>query len=334
MSTQSLFNYLRTETSATCQDDLLLRFGDAPTELQAAVESAVVLPLPELIRISVTGKDRARFLHNFCTNNINDLQPGCVCEAFFTDVKAKIVAHGYVAAAADQLEIWMLPGAEEQLLRHLDRYIITDDVKLESMSPAAPIAVTGPRAQDTLASAGLPAPSADSTIQHAPQTAALRVAWNGRPMIFVDTESPIDAWHALTSAGARAAGWDVFEHLRMQEGLPRIGIDLTSDHMAPEADRNQTAISYTKGCYLGQEPIARLDAMGHVNRKLFRCTIVESTDTADDPETLPLVTGYSDIGGDVRAMAVLPIKLIGADGQATGRRPDGSIVRLQTRADS
>ena len=73
----------------------------------------------------------------------------------------------------------------------------------------------------------------------------------------------------LTAAEVNAAGLE-FERLRIRERFPVINQDLSIDNMAPEAERNASAISYVKGCYLGQEPIARLDAMGHVNRAL-RC---------------------------------------------------------------
>ncbi|MFN8709672.1 MAG: hypothetical protein ACK50J_23620, partial [Planctomyces sp.] len=87
-----------------------------------------------------------------------------------------------------------------------------------------------------------------------------------------DIEATASAWQSLPDELA-AAGWKLappaeFERLRILERLPKIGVDLTSDHMAPEADRNAQAINYKKGCYLGQEPIARLDAMGHINRAL------------------------------------------------------------------
>jgi folate-binding Fe-S cluster repair protein YgfZ len=71
------------------------------------------------VRLLASGRDRAKFLHNFCTNNIKALETGSACEAFFTDVKARILAHGYVLAFEDAHEIWISPGDPAALLKHL-----------------------------------------------------------------------------------------------------------------------------------------------------------------------------------------------------------------------
>ena len=112
-------------------------------------------PVAEFVRIRATGADRAKFLHNFCTNNINDLTAGSGCEAFFTDVKAKVLAHGWILAGDDCHELWMLPGDAQTILQHLNRYIITEDVTIESV-PAGwqMLAVMGPGTCDVLASIG------------------------------------------------------------------------------------------------------------------------------------------------------------------------------------
>src|SRR5690606_4691273 len=79
--------------------------------------------------------DRAAFLHNMCTNHIRDLVPGGGCEAFFTDVKGKVVAHAIVLAGKDETLLLLLsPGQIERLLPHLDRYIIREDVQLADVT--------------------------------------------------------------------------------------------------------------------------------------------------------------------------------------------------------
>lgn len=331
MSTTSLSEFIRSEHSAQVDGDTILNFGDVHGERQAAAESAVAVPLPALIRIAVTGKDRARFLHNFCTNNINDLPPQHVCEAFFTDVKAKIIGHGYVAATDDRLEIWMLPGDQDALLKHLDRYIITDDVQLQALSPIESVAIIGPQSSTMLQAANLPE-AEQNQLAEDDGTAAVTLQWDECPLHLLHATDPVAAWQSLVKSGARPAGFEVFEDLRIREAFPRIGVDLTADHMAPEANRNRSAISYTKGCYLGQEPIARLDALGHVNRQLFKVSIVESesADADQDPAKLPLITSLSGSAEDRCGLSVLPIKSIDANGQAVARLDDGLVVRVQT----
>jgi hypothetical protein len=91
--------------------------------------------------------------------------------------------------------------------------------------------------------------------------------------------------------GIVPAGAAVFEALRIEAGFPRYGVDITDDNIAQEAGRTRQAISFTKGCYLGQEPIARLDAMGHVNRELRGVRL------ADGPVPLPMSAVFDEGGG-------------------------------------
>jgi folate-binding protein YgfZ len=162
--------------------------------------------------------------------------------------------HGFVRADEESHEVWAFPGDEDVLLPHLDRYIITEDVALKSASA------------ETAAFAVLGEP-ADSSIDGA---LMVRTVWDGIPVTLI-AAAAADAgrvWDQLLSQGCQPAGMAAFHHLRIRERFPLIGQDLDRGHLAPEADRNDKAISYAKGCYLGQEPIARLDAMGHVNRAL------------------------------------------------------------------
>ncbi len=244
--------------------------------------------LPHWVRLRVTGRDRAKFLHNFCTNDVRALSEGTACEAFFTDVKARIIAHGYVIAFEDRHEIWLLAGAEADLRKHLTRYIITEDV-----------AVTMPAAQTFVVTvSGLEAAGVVDRVcggDHASFFAALRavsltniltsaddvracgvmINWAGRGLtLFAGDEETVKVLgERLTELGVELLNGLEFNRLRIEERFPVIGCDLTTEHLAPEAERNGTAISYNKGCYLGQEPIARLDAMGHVNRALRRTEV-------------------------------------------------------------
>jgi hypothetical protein len=86
--------------------------------------------------------------------------------------------------------------------------------------------------------------------------------------IFLENDVGRNLWQELTASGIRPGGAEAFHAHRIESGFPLFGLDLTDDNLAQEAARTQRAISYTKGCYLGQEPIARIDALGHVNREL------------------------------------------------------------------
>lgn len=238
----------------------------------------IFLPLSRLI---VTGKDRAKYLHNFCTNDIKELPSGKACEAFFCDVKARVIAHGYVLAFEECHEIWMLSGDEASLLKHLKRYIITEEVTISSAteSTAAIAAIGGEMsaqillmgAENAMIGTQAPLSCARWQIRHPDRgvvtATAFSVTWAGTPMLWMATPKDSSLMPLPAETGDAAAQ---FEELRIRERFPIINQDMSIENMAPEAERNSSAISYVKGCYLGQEPIARLDAMGHVNRALRR----------------------------------------------------------------
>ena len=334
MLSKQLMDYLKTTSDGvTTSETLQIRhFGSLTAEAAALAASAVVCPVAEFVRIRATGADRAKFLHNFCTNNISSLAAGTGCEAFFTDVKAKVLAHGWVLAGKTCHELWMLPGDEQTILQHLNRYIITEDVTIEAV-PAAwqTLVVCGPTTVEVLASAGIcsaqPAMNSWTAVDAA---SVYLTTWNGRPMavITADDDSAVTVWQKLTASGATPAGEIIFEHQRILEGFPRVGIDVTSDNLAPEADRNAVAISYTKGCYLGQEPIARLDAMGHVNRKLY-CATVQSANADVAADNLPDIRSVSSATeNDQPALVMLNVRSATAAEPVHAKLPDGRVVTL------
>ena len=238
----------------------------------------VVFEVKERALLELTGKDRASFLHNFCSNDIKGLQPGRGCEAFLTNIKGRILEHLFVFADADSLWVDGTPGHEEAVSTHLDRYLITEDVQIHRRSAERrTLWVVGAGAtgwlQDVAGSEPLPA----EHLRHrwietgnGERVHCRRFDLGGFPGWQVS--GPISAIEAIArsgqEAGARSGSGELLEALRIESGLPRYGVDITDDHLAQECRRTAAAISFTKGCYLGQEPIARIDALGHVNREL------------------------------------------------------------------
>lgn len=308
-------------------------FGDSAAEMRAARQTGVVIPVAEWIRIRLSGADRVKFLHNFCTNDVKGMSGGDVVEAFLVDARARVLGHGYIAAFAECLEIWMLPGDVDAISKHLQKYVIVEDVVVEVITPNTLLAVAGPHADGIVAAAfQIPKLKSNSCLESADYSVVC-VTWNNQPMVFVAAENEYPAtklWNDIVAKDAIPAGQNTFEELRMAERFPKVGQDLSDSNMAPEADRNSTTINYKKGCYLGQEPIARLDAMGHVNRQLYYGTVEFLQSTEIDPnQKLPVVTSIGVVENQqASALAVVPVKSVIPGSSIDCRTADGQPVKF------
>ncbi|MFN0199033.1 MAG: YgfZ/GcvT domain-containing protein [Planctomycetaceae bacterium] len=235
-------------------------------------------PLDRRSQIEITGNDRAKFLHNFCTQEIKNLAPGKSCEAFITSVKGRILGHIFVFATENSLWIDTVPDQESPLIAHLDKYLISEDVTFHPRTVEwSEIYLTG------VITSTLQKDEHHATQWQGIDVVVRRVDWFGEPGLLLDV-AVADASkfrESLESQGIARGTPDEFEARRIHAGLPHYGIDLTEENLAQEAGRTATAISFKKGCYLGQEPIARIDALGHVNRELRSLEI----DTKNVPPT-------------------------------------------------
>ncbi len=254
---------------------LPLHFGNPREEYAAAATCAALLDWSDHGLIELTGNDRVTFLHGFCTNDIKRLTTGKGCEAFVTNVKGRILGHIWVEAGEAALRLDAGPGSPARLCAHLERYIINEDVAAADVSAEwGEFLVMGPSAaaisDDAGDVAGLGPWQHIEAEGEFGQTRISRRDVGGQSANVVGApRAALGAiWDVLSRAGARPAGSAVWSALRIEAGLPIWGVDLTDENLAQEAGRTERAISFTKGCYLGQEPIARIDAMGHVNREL------------------------------------------------------------------
>ncbi|MDW8223210.1 MAG: glycine cleavage T C-terminal barrel domain-containing protein [Gemmatales bacterium] len=252
-------------------------FGDWKREYQAALSSLAVWDISPRTTLVVAGKDRSTFLHNFCTNDIVRTGVGQGCEAFLTTAQAKILAWFHAFVEAETIYLDADPGRGPIMIQHLSRYHITEEVSFQDLSgQLAVLHWTGPRAQEKLARwlhvSSLP----QQEHQHIMITCgdqALRVRQLrrlGQPGW--DVVSPPGLARQLLEQvwddNLCPLGYAAAEVLRIEAGWPVFGRDLDETNLPQEVDRDELAISFTKGCYLGQETVARIRAYGHVNRKL------------------------------------------------------------------
>ena len=239
------------------------------------------IPFQRWTRIDVTGNDRLQFLHSFCTNDILGLSPGKGCEAFFTNVQGKVVGHALIYCDDDRLSIETVPGQSDALIGHLDRYLIREDVKFQDYSDDfSHVHLAGPNWRDALAGLADFVPTegmSHSLCNIAGQRAPLRhVEWTRAESfhLSIPTSALQDVCQCLDQMGARRCDSAALEIARVEWAFPWFGIDITVDNFPQEVDRDRQAISFAKGCYLGQETVARIDALGHVNRTLAQLKIL------------------------------------------------------------
>ncbi|QDT94549.1 CAF17-like 4Fe-4S cluster assembly/insertion protein YgfZ [Gimesia algae] len=263
---------------------LASHFGSPEKEYQAARESAAVFDLSNRDQIELSGTDRLKFLHNFCTNDIKGLQPDQGCEAFVTNVQSRIL--GQINAFSHEESIWIdtAPGQSENITQHLDRYIILEDVRLLVRTQEfGSLYLSGPRASEILKQLDIDVDALEvfQQLRLTNSDARLtvrRVDWFGQPgyLCCLQYVKIADFWNSLLEAGAVPAGQETFDAIRIESLFPVYGVDLTDANLAQEASRTAQSISFKKGCYLGQEPIARIDSLGHVNKEIRSIGLEES----------------------------------------------------------
>jgi len=250
------------------------------SEFERIAAHAGLIDRSDRVRLDITGPDRARFLHNLTTNEVKRLPAGRGCEAFVTSLQGKIIGHVIVHVAEDRILVGMDPAAEAAALAHFRKYGVFDDVAIEDRSAAAfELHLAGPDAALLIRRAGGQLPAERD---HAHVTTDLE----GSP-VRIARESPtvlpgFTLWGEQPAAGpvrelllrnGREFGLvtvdpESFEVLRIEAGTPVFGQDITDKNLPQEIGRDDRAINFVKGCYLGQETVARIDALGHVNQLL------------------------------------------------------------------
>jgi len=206
--------------------------------------------------IDLRGEDRVRFLHGMVSNDIEKLGAGQGCHAAMLTTKGKLLADFVVLAEPERLRLVLAPSLLEKIRAHLDKHIIMDDVELEAAEVAA-LGVYGDDAAAAIARAG-----GGDVASLAPYAFAGEVVRT--PELAVPGYWILGGALAVDGAALDDAE---FEERRIEAGTPRYGVDMGEDRLPIEAGIND-AVSFDKGCYLGQEVIARATNLGHINRKL------------------------------------------------------------------
>jgi folate-binding protein YgfZ len=262
--------------------EVVLDYGDASGEYTALRQSAAVLDLSFRSRICLTGADRVRFLHGQVTNDVKQLRVGEGCYAALTTAKGKMESDLNVYCLQDELLLDFEPGLAEKISQRLEKFVVADDVQVVDVAPHyGLLSVQGPKAEAVVRAleifSEIPAKPLQSVkVSDAMLGETYLVNQPRVGSVGFDLFVPINSLGAVAdkviaaskSVGGRAAGWDALEIARVEAGIPRFGADMDETNIPLECGIEARAVSYSKGCYIGQEVINRIHSIGHVNREL------------------------------------------------------------------
>lgn len=250
-----------------------LRYGSVEDEHRALREGCGIADLSWRGRLELLGADRHRFLHNYVTCDVKGLAPGSGAYGFFTSSQGRILSDAVLLAHGDRLWVEIGPGQEEAIGAHLRKFILADRVEVRTLDDMLPLAVLGPGAEAALgadlAALGEAAWSHARISVHGTQVALQRRGLAGVPAftLWVSASVAAPLVERLIQEGARPVGFEALEVLRAEAGIPRFGRDFGPENF-PQETGIEEAVSYTKGCYLGQEVVARIHYRGGVQNTL------------------------------------------------------------------
>jgi folate-binding protein YgfZ len=294
-------------------------FGDVRGEFQALLSGCGLYDLGGRAKIAVSGDDRVRWLNGMVSNNIRDLATGHGVYAFVLNAQGRIQGDLYAYQRGDSLLLDTEHAQLEKILQLFDHYIIADDVEIANISDkVVALGLTGPRAQEVLRKAGIGAPNLAPLESCSPKCDCAcgclecTVVRSDDPVglsyeIWLAPEDIRSTWDALIAAGANAVGTVALELRRIGLGIPRFGVDIR-DRDLPQETAQTRALSFTKGCYLGQEIVERIRSRGAVHRQ-FGAFAVEG----ELPEAGTKILADEKEVGEITSSGILPL--------ASGDRP-------------
>lgn len=255
-------------------------FGDPRAEYAAVRQAAGLMDLSHLGKVRILGGDARDFLNRMLSNEVKGLAAGRGCKAFLLNPKGHVVAYLVLYALEDAFLAEADPESASAAIQMLERYIIAADVTLEDVTEAwALLSLQGPAAPAVLADLVGAEPPALEPLQHAQQKVAgmpIRIASHSRTGetgfdLWAPAGQAATLWAAAAKAGGRhglrPVGLSALNVLRLEAGQAWGG-DVAGEVLAMETGLEGEAISFSKGCYIGQEFVVRVAHRGHVNRKL------------------------------------------------------------------
>jgi folate-binding protein YgfZ len=297
-------------------------FGDAAAEYRSARDTVALVDKNYRAYLSFTGPDRVRYLNAILTNNIKDLAAGHGIVSLLLNPQGHILAEVETYAFADRLLCVSYAMIRERLIEVLDKFIIMDDVTLTDETPRyGTLALEGPKAAALVKEvSGADITKFAELSSHGGKVGSLPCFIVKRSLggvagaeFLAESAKLPELWQVLLDAvrwheGA-PMGYAALCATRLAQGVPWFGYDFGEKQIPHEAGLQDSHISYTKGCYTGQEIVERVRSRGQVNRQ--RVSLAFSGDVVPAPETL-LTLGGKEVGHATRAARIWdPTRIIG-----------------------
>lgn len=308
-------------TDSDPSQKIAISFGNDATALTAATAEVALCDRSHWGLIQLSGGDRLRFLHNQSTNNIQILKPGQSCDTVFVTSTARTIDLATVYVTEDKLLVLVSPNRRQKLMPLLDRYIFpADKVELEDRSDATAIfSLIGPKSPEVLEQLGLKDLSFSEQTKHQIidlNGCQLRIA-EGSGLVtpgytlIMPNDAAATVWQTLTNSGAVPLGENCWEQLRIEQGRPAPDYELTEDYNPLEAGLWHT-LSFDKGCYIGQETIARLNTYKGVKQQLWGVQLTAPVEPGTvvmvGEEKVGIVTSYTNSNTGPFALAYIRTK--------------------------
>jgi tRNA-modifying protein YgfZ len=318
-----------------------MSYGNDSAALEAARLGVAVCDRSHWGRILVGDADRLRFLHNQSTNDFNSLKPGQGCDTVFVTSTGRTIDLVSAYVMDDGVLLLVSPNRRDYLMTWMDRFIFfSDRVSLKDITETtATFSLIGPDSTACLEKLGGGAIATQPYASHALTNLAgieVRVAVGsglastGYTLI-MDSTQAASLWQALTTAGAVPLGATAWEQLRIEQGRPAPDHELTEDINPLEAGLWQT-ISLTKGCYIGQETIARLHTYRGVKQQLWGIRLTAPVEpgtllTVGD-EKVGTLTSLTQTPDGVIGLAYIRTKAATAGLKVTAGASEGELVAV------
>jgi folate-binding protein YgfZ len=265
-------------------------------EVRALHESAAAIDRSDRGAVLVTGPDRWSYLQNLVSADLDAVGDGEGVHSLLLTPQGKLDVDFRLLRVGDEAWLDCDPGFGEQLAASLNRFRIRVDCAVTDRSGSwGSLAVRGPDAIEAAGVLGVEVPGAPHAHVRWGDAPVVRVPWPGGDGVDVvgPPETVVRAADELSASGVQVVGADAYEAVRIELGIPRQGFELDEKTIPQEAFLELDAVSFTKGCFLGQELVCRIDTRGRVNRYLRRLTAI---DDGRPPRGSEIVSGDKVVG--------------------------------------